>query len=284
MYKRQKQDTLNGRVNYAVLPTVDAALTVQAKDTQFPALLGRTGHQRSNSFTLDVNYQAGSSGELYGFYSWQDARLEQKGVHPNNCVIGSTYYFFSDGQVIAAAAGAPAPATPAGTTLVATQGVNGGNWMDVCGMASATSPLFPDSRGWSATSRDRNDVIGFGLKYDFGRAKLDANFTRTLGRTKIGYTYNAAALGLSALQAGLAGDGWSDLTFAQTTVNASLMVPLKPNLALRFLVRYETGRIRDWHYDGVAANPMPTNNAAYLDGGPQDYRATMVGVMVQVRL
>jgi hypothetical protein len=53
---------------------------------------------------------------------------------------------------------------------------------------------------------------------------------------------------------------------------------------MRLLVRYESGRIRDWHYDAVAANPMPANNGVYLDAGPQDYRDTMVGIMFQVRL
>jgi predicted porin len=186
--------------------------------------------------------------------------------------------------VLNAVTGAAPPATPAGTTLVTTQNVLAGNFSDACGNASPTSPLFPDSRGWDVASKDRNDVIGLGGKYDFGRVKLDANFTRTLSRTRIGYAYNPAALGMSPVQAGLAGDGLTDLTFAQNVFNANLLVPVTKDLLLRFLVRYESGRIRDWHYDGVASNPMPANNAAYLDGGPQDYRATLVGIMFHMRL
>jgi hypothetical protein len=53
---------------------------------------------------------------------------------------------------------------------------------------------------------------------------------------------------------------------------------------MRLLLRYESGKIRDWHYDGVAANPMPANNALYLDGGPQDYRTTTFGLLFQVRI
>ena len=48
-----------------------------------------------------------------------------------------------------------------------------------------------------------------------------------------------AALGMTALQASLAGDGLSDLAFAQSVFNASLLVPLTPDVAMRFLVRYE---------------------------------------------
>jgi hypothetical protein len=279
----RKQDVFQVRMNHSFLASLDAAVTLQAKDADFDASLGRSGRQKSRSFTLDLNYQAGSSGELYGFYSYQAAGGNQRGVTPNNCVIGSTYYFYSDGQVLAAAGGAT-PVAPAGTTLVATQGVTGANWQDVCGIASSTSPLFPDSRGWEATSRDRNDVVGLGFKYDFGRVRLDTTFTRSLGRTQVGYKYNAAALGLSAVQASLAGDGFTDITFAQNVLSASVMVPVNRMLAVRLLVRHESGRLRDWHYDALAENPMPTNNSLYLDAGPQDYKATVVGLMMQLRL
>lgn len=280
----RKQDVLNGRFNYAFLPTLDGALTLQLKDAQFPSRYGRTGHQKSNSATLDLSYQALSTAVVYAFYSYQAGTMEQRGVQPNSCVLGNTYYFYSNGQVLNAATGAPAPATPAGTTLVSTQNVTAGDWSRVCGTGSPTSPLFPDSRGWEAASRDRHDVIGFGFKYDFGKAKLDTSFTRTLGRTQIDYSYNAAALGMNAAQVALAGDGFSALTFAQNVFSASVLVPLRKDLSLRVIVRHESGKIRDWHYDGVAANPMPVNNAAYLDAGPQDYRATLVGLLFQLRL
>ena len=280
----RKQDTLNGRVNYAFRPTLDGAMTLQAKDADYLASFGRSGRQKSRSLTLDLTYQAGSTAEVYAFYSYQGATGNQRGVTPNSCVIGSTYYFFSDGQVLTAAAGAAVPATPAGATLVATQAVTGGNWQEACGAASATSPLFPDSRGWSTASRDRNDGLGVGVKYDFGRAKLDASFTRTLGRTRLGYTYSPTALGLTPVQAALAGDGFSDITFAQNVASASLMVPIDKRFSVRLLVRHESGRIRDWHYEGVAEAPMPTNNSLYLDAGPQDYRTTLFGALLQVRL
>jgi hypothetical protein len=162
--------------------------------------------------------------------------------------------------------------------------VSSSNWTDVCGNASPTSPLFPESRAWTVGSKDLNNVVGAGIRYDLGAAKLDANASRVLGRTRIDYAYNAAALGLTPAQAALTGSGLSDLTFAQTFVDASLLVPIDRNLALRFLLRYESGRIRDWHYEGLAANPMPTNNSAYLDAGPQDYRATVWGLLFHVRL
>ncbi|MGZ5080412.1 MAG: MtrB/PioB family outer membrane beta-barrel protein [Usitatibacter sp.] len=280
----RNQNLLNGRVNYIFLPTLDGAMTLQLKDATFPDQYGRTGRQKSNSATFDLNYQAGSKTVLYGFYSYQAGAMDQKGVQPNSCILGNTYYFYSNGVVLNAVPGAPAPATPAGTTLVSTQNVAAGNWAGVCGVASDSSPLFPDSRGWEVTSKDRNHVLGAGIKYDFGKAMLDANFTRSLGRTEISYSYNPDALGMTALQADLAGDGFTDLVFAQNILSANLLVPVTKEVTMRFLVRYETGKIRDWHYDGVAANPVPANNAVYLDAGPRDYRATTVGILFLVRM
>ena len=278
------QNILNGRVNYAMRQDLDGAVTLQLKDGEFPSQFGRTGHQRSNSVTFDLNYQAGPTAVLYGFYSYQTGTMNQKGVQPNSCILGNTYYFYSNGQVLTAVTGAAPPAPPAGTTLVATQDVTAANFSSVCAEASATSPLFPDGRTWEVNSKDRNDVIGVGVKYDFRVARLDANFTRALGRTQIGYSYNPAALGMTAVQTALAGNGLSDLTLAQYVLNASLVIPINKDVSLNLLGRFESGKIRDWHYDGVAANPMPANNAVYLDAGPQDYRAKLFGVLMRVTM
>ena len=280
----RRQDVLNGRIDYAFHQNLDGAMSVQLKDARYPARYGRTGHQRTNSVTLDLNYQSGSAMVLYTHYAHQQGTLEQAGVHPNNCVIGSRYYFYSDGRVLTAAIGAPPPATPEGATLVSTQDVSAGNWQGVCADAAPASPLFPESRGWDVSSRDRHDVFGFGAKYDLGRVKLDANFTRALSRTRIGYGYNAAALGLSPTQVELAGTGLPDLVYQQNVFSATALVPVNRNLLVRVLVRYETGRYRDWHYDTLDTNPMPANNAAYLDAGPSDYRTTLVGVFLHLRM
>ena len=279
----RRQDTLNGRVDYALMEGLEGAFTVQLKDASYPAEYGRTGSQRSDSFTLDLGYQLGSAFVVYGYYTYQRGTMDQKGVQPNSCTLGQTYYFYSDGRVLNAATGAAAPATPTGTTLVGTQAVGAANWRQVCSLAAPLSPLFPESRAWEVGSRDRSNVAGFGAKYDAGRVKLDMTFNRVLGRTQIDYAYNAAALGLTPVQAALAGDGLSDISFAQNVLDASAWMPLGERIVMRLLVRYETGKVRDWHYDGVASNPMPVNNAVYLDSGPQDYRTTAVGLLFHIR-
>jgi len=69
-----------------------------------------------------------------------------------------------------------------------------------------------------------------------------------------------------------------------TRHHANAVVPLYKRLSLRLLYRFEDAKIRDWHYDGVSVNPMPANNTVYLDGGPQDYHATVVGILLHIRM
>jgi hypothetical protein len=271
------QGILNARMNHLFTPNFEGAMTLQWKDAHYPAEVGR-GRQQQGSLGFDFDYKASSRFALYGYYAYQAGTMEQRGVQGNACVMGTTYYFYSNGQVNTT--GLP----PAGTTLVATQTVTTANWESVCGSASATSPLFPDSRAWEVTSRDRNDTLGVGVRADFGRAKVDANFTRSLARTQIGYTYNAAALGINAAQQALAGDGFSDLRFAQNVFSLSVLVPIDKQMAVRIFERYESGSVSDWHYDGVASNPMPTTGSLYLDAGPQDYSVNVIGVLLIVRL
>ncbi|HEX4781047.1 MAG TPA: MtrB/PioB family outer membrane beta-barrel protein, partial [Usitatibacter sp.] len=81
----RKQNILNGRVDYAVTQDLDGAMTLQLKDADYPSDLGRVGHQRTGSANFDLSYRAGSNAVVYGYYSFQSAQMEQKGVQPNSC-------------------------------------------------------------------------------------------------------------------------------------------------------------------------------------------------------
>ena len=83
----------------------------------------------------------------------------------------------------------------------------------------------------------------------------------------------------------LAGDGFaSDLLFDQNIAEATAVVPLIPRLSVRLLYRYERAELHDWHYDGIDQNPMPANNSAYLDVGPQSYKVHFFGAFFRFEL
>ena len=280
----RNQHVLNARFNYGIGPALDASVGLQVRDAEFPTSeYGRNDHQKLTTPSVEINWQPTPATNAYAFYSFQDGGQRQAGLQQNACVMGNFYYFFSDGTVQTNATGVP-PAGPAGTSLLGTEQVQPANFRSLCGRASATSPLFPNSRTWTVSHDDSNTVTGLGFHYQLGRVLTELGYTYSNGRTKIRYEYNPAALGLSAVQVALAGDGWPDLTFRQNFLDANAVLPLYRRLSLRVLYRYEDGRIRDWHYNGVSINPMPANNGAYLDFGPQDYKVHVFGALFRYEL
>jgi putative beta-barrel porin MtrB/PioB len=280
----RNQNVFSARFNHAIGPALDASVNLQVRDVEYPGSeFGRNDHQNQTSPSVELNWQPTQTASAYGFYSFQRGKQHQTGVQPNACVIGNYYYFFSDGTIQANATGV-APAPPAGTSMLSTQQVLAANFTSLCGAASAVSPLFPDSRGWDASQRDRNTVTGVGFRHELGRVVTEVGYTHSGGRTRVNYGYNAAALGLNATQVALAGDGWPDLTFVQNFVEANALVPVQRRLSLRVIYRYENARIRDWHYDGILVNPMPANNGAYLDFGPQNYKTHLFGVLFRYEM
>jgi len=280
----RNQNVLNARFNYGIAPALDVSVALQARDFEYPASeYGRNEHNKLTSPSLELNWQPSPSTSAYGFYTYQQGAMHQAGLQPNACVMGNFYYFFSDGSVQTNATGV-APAPPAGTSLASTQQVVSANWRTLCGTASAVSPLFPISRTWDVSQKDHNTVTGLGFHYEMGKVLSDLAYTYSNGHTKIGYEYNPTALGLNATQVALAGDGYPDLVFRQNIVEANALVPIRKRMSVRLIYRYEDGRIRDWHYDGISVNPMPANNGAYLDFGPQDYKVHLFGAFFRYAL
>ncbi|MDP1610991.1 MAG: MtrB/PioB family outer membrane beta-barrel protein [Sulfuritalea sp.] len=281
------QTIFNARLNYMLRQDLDAGVALQLKDAKFPDAAYGRGSQKQNSLNFDLSWQPSSEMSIFGYYSYANGQMKQKGLQQNACAIGTTYNFWSDGSVSTVAQTAAQLA--AGINLVSAQTVTAANWAALCGTASATSPLYPTSRSWDMTQSDHNDVFGLGLKYDFGKAKLDMDYTFSVGTTGTKYNYNAAALGITTSGAptaaqlttvGLIGSGFADLKTSQHVLNASLLIPMSKASSVRLLYRYEAGKIRDWHYDGVSANPTPAaNQQTYLDSGPQDYRTNTFGVL-----
>ncbi len=287
------QTVLNLRYNHALRDDLDLMFSAQAKEQKYPSSqYGRSGRQRQDTATIDLNWQPGAKTSVYGYLATQRSTMFQRNNHQNACVLGSTYYFYSDGSISALATPTPAQVA-AGITVVGNSGmVTAANFASLCGSASATSPLFPTSRDWTASQKDRSNSLGLGAQHDFGRVLVDANANYTRGRTGLAYTYDPVAMGLLTSGAptpvqqaavALIGSGLPDMIYEQRSIDASFVVPMNRNTRLRLLLRHDAGKIRDWHYEGVAENPAPTvAQQIYLDAGPQRYEATMIGAFLQL--
>jgi MtrB/PioB family decaheme-associated outer membrane protein len=269
----RNQNIVKARLNWTGTPALDAGLTVQYTGISYPdSAFGRNGTNEQTSVGLNVNYQPEAEWGVYASYTWQNAKMYQTGLQSNSCVMGSTYYFFSNGVVDTA------PAAPAGTTLVGTTQVSPANWRQVCSTPSALSPLYPTSLTWTNTQSSTNQAFAIGGRYDLAKARLDVNYTYVNGRTQTRYAYNPDAYAFTPDQLALIGNGTPDSVFIQSIVDAGLLVPITDAVAVRLYYHYENGRVTDWHYDGVQQNPVPVSNAVYLDFGPQSYHASLAGL------
>jgi hypothetical protein len=278
----RNQQVINTRWNIALLPAVDVAVNFTGRTNSYPtSQVGRDERQWIRSPNVDLIWQATEERTATAFYSYQTGRLHQTAITPNGCVLGNTYYFFSDGSIQTNATG-DVPNVPAGLALVATERVLSSNWPTLCVNAADTSPLFPTSRAWTVTHRDRNHTAGLGFRESFKRIVTSVNYTYLDGRSSVGYAYNAAGLGITPVQASLAGSGHPDTLFRQHLLDLDALAALAGRAGLHFIYRYERGQVRDWAYDGILENPVPAANAVYLDAGPIDYSAHVFGVFLRL--
>ncbi len=278
------QSVVNARFNFMIGESVDVGTTFQVKDIKYPdSAYGRTDRQRLNTASMDINWQPADNFNVYGNYSHQTGRMEQAGLQPNACVIGTTYYFLSNGVVQTTPISAAQ--TAAGLAQLGSSAVAAGNFMSLCGTVAPLSPLYPTSRTWTVSHRDRSQSFNIGGNYSFTRARLYASYTLTRAASAIRYTYNADALAFTPAQVALMGSGFSDITDRRSTLESNLVIPFNPKWSMRLMYLYESGKIRDWHYEGVAQHPTPnTNQMTFLDSGPQDYSVSVIGAFMTVKL
>jgi hypothetical protein len=253
------QHVVNLRVNTMLRPELDAGVSLQAREADFPdSSYGRTKRSQ-RSANLDLSYQPSPRRSLYAFYSYQLGRNRQGSIaQPAAAVI--------IGQV-----------TPLGT-ITPTNAIEIGS--------APGGPIYPLIQAWTAQSEDRNHVVGAGLKQELGKASLSVDYTYTYGRTLIAYDYTIGGA-ISAANAVFAGSGMPDLEFDMDYLDASLRYPLTDALSVRLFCRYQKERIRDWHYRNLELAPvigapaaLPT--AVILDSGPHDFEVSWYGIMMQI--
>jgi hypothetical protein len=139
-------------------------------------------------------------------------------------------------------------------------------------------------------SEDRNDVLGLGFQTAVSGMQIGLDYTYSSSNTAISYDYGSNALsGVPATQAAaavIAGTALPSMTFVQQTLSVNLLVPVNKKMTVRLFERYETGEVKDWHYDGVVQGAVANYDAGtlLLDGGAQNYHANVVGVLIQIKL
>lgn len=258
------QDIFNARLNVLATDDLDLGAVVQYKDIKYPDSYYGLEKDTQSSLTLDLNYQPSSGTNFTAFYSYQQGNKSMK---------------MNSGQALVPVVNT---CTAANLALygysACSDNVNG---------VGGSRPL---SDAWSMNSEDRNDVLGLGFQTAMGGMQIGMDYTYSSSDTAISYTYGSNALsGVAATQAAaavIAGTALPSMTFVQQTLSVNLLVPINKKTSIRLFDRYETGEVKDWHYDNVIKGAVANYDAGtlLLDGGAQNYQANVVGFLIQIKL
>lgn len=145
---------------------------------------------------------------------------------------------------------------------------------------------YPLAGRWWATDTQRNHSVGATLRHDFDRVRLDLDWSSLYARGITDYAY-ASSLALAWADTVPNDDpgrgAFAPMRYRVNTLALGLIVPVIERVSLRLFGLYEHGRVSDWHYAGFDARRV-IDHRVYTDGGPQDYSAHLVGLLLDVRL
>ncbi|MCX7170526.1 MAG: MtrB/PioB family decaheme-associated outer membrane protein [Proteobacteria bacterium] len=246
----RRQQVLKARVNYLPRADMDLGLTLQAKINTYPADFGRTGEQTQNALNLDLNYLPSAVTTFNAYFSYQTAKMKQAGAAD----LGSAF--------------------AAGCAVLPPSCSNS---------FGAPLSIYPADQFWSAAMKDRTAMFGLGLRHDFGKPKLDVQYTYSTSRSPLSYTYASANALQSPGFATQAGNGFPDLKYDLNVLDMGLRFPISPQTSVRLFYHFEIGKLADWHYSGLDQSTV-VNNLIYLDAGPRNYRVQVLGAFVKVTL
>jgi MtrB/PioB family decaheme-associated outer membrane protein len=246
----RRQQLLKAQINYLPRADMDFGVTLQSKSNTYPAEFGRTDKQTQNSLNLDLNYLPSAVTALNVYTSYQTARMQQ------------------------------ASAADVGSAAVAGCVVLPPSCSNSFGVPHS---IYPADQYWSAVSKEQSTLFGLGLRHDFGKPKLDIQYAYSLSRSPLNTTYASANALESPGFAAQAGNGFPEIRYELNVFDMSLRYPISQRITVRFFYHFELGKLVDWHYNGLNQSTV-VNNVIYLDAGPRNYRATMLGAFLHLTL
>jgi hypothetical protein len=181
----------------------------------------------------------------------------------------------------------PAPQTRASAYLGldrSTLGLANVNDLSVGPDPTLGGSTYPFESRWSAEDRQRNRSAGAGFRHDFGRLRFDADWNWLDARGVTAYDFaTPAALAYFGDGTSVPGNAFPPMSYRVNSLALGISVPLGERLGLRVFDIFARGRIHDWHYEGLDTERV-FDHRVYSDGGPLDYRANLVGLLLSVQL
>lgn len=143
--------------------------------------------------------------------------------------------------------------------------------------------IYPLGNAWWEYNRETNHLAGLGLNWQINRrVAIESNYTFSYGRGETD-TRMASAGALSTQEGPAPTDNaFPDLRDIEHWLETSVKFTVNEHTAVRLYHRYQAVNISDWHYLGLS-NDEIVNRTVYIDDGPEDYAAHLIGVFVQYR-
>ncbi|HJU39550.1 MAG TPA: MtrB/PioB family outer membrane beta-barrel protein [Tahibacter sp.] len=149
---------------------------------------------------------------------------------------------------------------------------------------SLGGPNYPDDARWWTTDRQRNRSVGITFDHRVGRWRFDAALNGLDARGTTAFRIaGGSAMAYFADGIGVT-DGWfPPMKFRIDSLSVGATYAPSERWSIRVFDLVEHGTVFDWHYLGFDET-RTFGRRIYTDGGPESWRANLVGVLVDVKL
>lgn len=238
------ETVLESRLNLLLTDRIDGYLSARYKKDDFDARHGLRD-DRTFAFNGELSYSPGRNGSIFVFGSWQDRELEQANI--------ADRIFNADVD--------PSPG----------------------------SITYPWENEWFAHQDEESAVFGAGYTRMLGPTTLKLNYSWSDTTTAIDSKYaSEGALVQTVVNLGVAypvqagQNRFPDIKYRRQIFETDLLVPIAKAWEARFYYRYDSGKIKDWHYTGLGASPVPLDTRILTLGlEPEGWAAHVLGMFLR---
>lgn len=148
---------------------------------------------------------------------------------------------------------------------------------------SLGGPVYPLASRWWADDSQHNTSVGANIAQAFSKVRLDASWTYYDARGTTRSSYASPSALAWPLLANDPANAFPDMDWRINTLTISATFTLTERTSLRIFNQYESGKLRDWHYDGFDQGQV-YDHRVYTDGGPENYDSNLFGAFLVVKL
>lgn len=138
---------------------------------------------------------------------------------------------------------------------------------------------------WDLHNKQQNYYAGATVDHTIGRVRLDANWNYIHSRGRDNYSYaGPSALAYPDIAGAGPGNGrFPSMIYRVQSLMVGATVPITKRVSVRVFDYFEFGKISDWHYQGFDTNRV-YDHRVYTDGGPENYKSNVFGVLVNLQI